>query len=116
MRHVPTPRLFEGRFPAIIPSMCLAQRAAATWGQPTELEGLAQLSPGRTSSSVDCPLVDFFCDPAGTRDEVNTAMVNVRRRFNAYFAMPFQKSVLGRAVNTRKGSNAAISIIEWVAK
>ena len=47
---------------------------------------------GETSPSVDCPLVDFFCDPAGTRDEVNTALVNVRRGFNAYFPMPFRKS------------------------
>ena len=36
--------------------------------------------------------MDFFCDPAGTRDEVNTALVNVRRGFNAYFPMPFRKS------------------------
>ena len=42
--------------------------------------------------SVDCPLVDFFCDPAGLRDEVNTALVNVRRGFNAYCPMPFRKS------------------------
>lgn len=47
---------------------------------------------GETSPSVDCPLVDFFCDPAGTRDVVNTAFVNVRRGFNCYFPMPFQKS------------------------
>ncbi|MGB2808807.1 MAG: DUF2961 domain-containing protein, partial [Sedimentisphaerales bacterium] len=42
--------------------------------------------------SVDCPLVDFFCDPAGLREEVNTALVNKRRGFNAYFPMPFRKS------------------------
>ena len=47
---------------------------------------------GEESPSVDCPLVDFFCDPAGLRDEVNTALVNVRRGFNAYFPMPFRKS------------------------
>jgi hypothetical protein len=47
---------------------------------------------GETSPSVDCPLVDFFCDPAGTRTVVNTAFVNVRRGFNAYFPMPFRKS------------------------
>ena len=47
---------------------------------------------GETSPSVDCPLVDFFCDPNGTRKVVNTAFVNVRRGFNAYFPMPFQKS------------------------
>jgi hypothetical protein len=45
-----------------------------------------------TTPSVECPLVDFFCDPAGTRQVVNTAFVNVRRGFNAYFPMPFRKS------------------------
>jgi len=47
---------------------------------------------GETSPSVDCPFVDFFCDPAGLREEVNTALVNKRRGFNAYFPMPFRKS------------------------
>jgi hypothetical protein len=47
---------------------------------------------GEAAPSVDCPLVDFFCDPAGLRDEVNTALVNKRRGFNAYFPMPFRKS------------------------
>lgn len=47
---------------------------------------------GETSPSIDCPLVDFFCDPAGLRAEVNTALVNKRRGFNAYFPMPFRTS------------------------
>jgi hypothetical protein len=47
---------------------------------------------GEESPSVDCPFVDFFCDPAGTRDVVNSALVNKRRGFNAYFPMPFRKS------------------------
>ncbi len=47
---------------------------------------------GETSPSVDCPLVNFFCDAAGTRDEVNTALVNKRQGWNAYFPMPFRKS------------------------
>jgi hypothetical protein len=47
---------------------------------------------GETDPSVDCPLVDFFCDPNGTRSVINTAFVNVRRGFNAYFPMPFRKS------------------------
>ena len=47
---------------------------------------------GEKSPSVDCPLVDFFCDPNGERDQVNTALVNVRRGFNEYFPMPFRKS------------------------
>jgi hypothetical protein len=47
---------------------------------------------GESSPSVECPLVDFFCDPAGTRTVVNTAFVNKRRGFNSYFPMPFRKS------------------------
>jgi hypothetical protein len=47
---------------------------------------------GEQEPSVDCPLVDFFCDPAGVRDEVNTALVNKRRGWNAYFPLPFRKS------------------------
>lgn len=42
--------------------------------------------------SVDAPLVDFFCDPAGLREDVNTALVNKRRGFNCYFPMPFRRS------------------------
>lgn len=47
---------------------------------------------GESHPSVDCPLVDFFCDPDGERDSVNTALVNMRQGFNAYFPMPFRKS------------------------
>lgn len=47
---------------------------------------------GEDQPSVDVPLVDFFCDPNGLREEVNTALVNKRRGFNAYFPMPFAKS------------------------
>ncbi len=47
---------------------------------------------GETSPSVDVPLVDFFCDPAGLRAQVNTALVNKRRGFNAYFPMPFRRA------------------------
>jgi hypothetical protein len=47
---------------------------------------------GETAPSVEVPLVDFFGDPAGQREEVNTAWVNKRRGFNAYFPMPFRRS------------------------
>ncbi|HXC35153.1 MAG TPA: glycoside hydrolase family 172 protein [Candidatus Acidoferrales bacterium] len=47
---------------------------------------------GETNPSVNCPMVDFFCDPNGERDVVNTALVNVRRGFNSYFPMAFRKS------------------------
>ena len=47
---------------------------------------------GETTPSVDCPLVDFCCDPNGEREQVSTAFVNVRQGFNIYFPMPFRKS------------------------
>ena len=42
--------------------------------------------------SVDCPLVDFFADPNGALERVDTALVNKKRGWNAYFTMPFAKS------------------------
>ncbi len=47
---------------------------------------------GSPTPSVECPLVDFFCDPNGEQDPVNTAFVNVRKGYNAYFPMPFRTS------------------------
>ncbi len=47
---------------------------------------------GEQEPSVDCPLVDFFCDPAGTREVVSTALTNKKRGWNCYFQMPFRKS------------------------
>lgn len=47
---------------------------------------------GESSPSVNVPLVDFFADPAGLQDRVDTALVNKRRGWNAYFPMPFRRS------------------------
>lgn len=47
---------------------------------------------GQEKPSVNCPLVDFFCDSAGRRDLVDTGLVTKKRGFNAYFPMPFRKS------------------------
>jgi hypothetical protein len=47
---------------------------------------------GEKDASVECPLVDFFCDPAGMRNDVNTIFVNKRQGYNAYFPMPFRRS------------------------
>lgn len=53
------------------------------FGQPPILLGrdllLRMYWDGEASPSVEVPMVDFFCDPAGTREEVNTALVNKRR-------------------------------------
>ena len=81
--------------PALITMMHFAygQSQVAKEHQPLDRDLVLRIFwDGETSPSVDCPLVDFFCDPAGLRDEVNTALVNVRRGFNAYFPMPFRKS------------------------
>lgn len=42
--------------------------------------------------SVEAPLVDFFCDPNGALERVDTALVNKKRGWNCYFPMPFAKS------------------------
>jgi hypothetical protein len=46
----------------------------------------------QTEPSVNCPLVDFFCNPAGQFESVDTAVLNVRRGFNAYFPMPYRRA------------------------
>lgn len=47
---------------------------------------------GESSPSVDVPLVDFFADPDGLQHRIDTALVNKRRGWNAYFPMPFRRS------------------------
>jgi hypothetical protein len=47
---------------------------------------------GESEPSVDCPFVDFFCDPDDACKAINNTLVNVRRGFNAYFPMAFRKS------------------------
>lgn len=47
---------------------------------------------GEKSPSVECPLVDFFCDPNGQLERVETILTNKKRGWNCYFPMPFAKS------------------------
>jgi len=47
---------------------------------------------GEEHPSVDVPLTDFFCDPNGALERVDSALVNKNRGWNAYFLMPFAKS------------------------
>ncbi len=47
---------------------------------------------GEKEPSVSVPLVDFFCDPNGTMEEIDTVLVDKKRGWNAYFPMPFRKS------------------------
>jgi hypothetical protein len=81
--------------PAVITMIHFAvgESQIATTNKPLTRDLLLRMYwDGETSPSVEVPLVDFFCDPAGLRDQVNTAFVNKRRGFNAYFPMPFRKS------------------------
>jgi len=47
---------------------------------------------GEKEPSVQAPLVDFFCDPDGAFERVDSALVNKKRGWNCYFPMPFAKS------------------------
>ena len=47
---------------------------------------------GETSPSVEAPLADFFCDPNGSLELVDSILVNKKRGWNCYFPMPFTKS------------------------
>jgi hypothetical protein len=47
---------------------------------------------GEETPSVECPLPDFFCDPNGAIERVDSVLVNKLRGWNAYFPMPFAKS------------------------
>ena len=47
---------------------------------------------GEKTPSVEAPLVDFFCDPNGALDRMESALVAVKRGWNCYFPMPFAKS------------------------
>ena len=75
--------------PAVITMIHFAMPATLKLNRDVLLRAYWDQEP---SPSIDCPLVDFFCDPAGLREEVNTTLVNKRRGFNAYFPMPFRRS------------------------
>jgi hypothetical protein len=47
---------------------------------------------GEKNPSVQSPLVDFFADPNGALERVDTVLVNKKRGWNCYFPMPFARS------------------------
>jgi len=47
---------------------------------------------GEKEPSVEAPLCDFFCDPNGALERVDSAFANKKRGWNCYFPMPFAKS------------------------
>ena len=47
---------------------------------------------GEKNPSVEAPLADFFCDPNGALERVDSILVNKKRGWNCYFPMPFRKS------------------------
>jgi hypothetical protein len=72
-----------------MPEMSISKPKEYTLGRDVMLR---MYWDGEQTPSVDVPMVDFFCDPAGLREAVNTALVNKRRGFNAYFPMHFAQS------------------------
>ena len=46
---------------------------------------------GERQPSVQAPLTDFFCDPNGALERVETALTNKKRGWNCYFPMPFAR-------------------------
>ncbi len=72
-----------------LPEMAVAAPDKYTLGRELMLR---MYWDGEESASVDVPMVDFFCDPAGRREQVQTALVNKRRGWNSYFPMPFRRS------------------------
>lgn len=72
-----------------LPQRMLAQPQKYRLGRELVLQAFWD---GEESPSILCPLVDFFCDPAGERDRLETALVNKKRGWNAYFPMPFRQS------------------------
>ncbi len=47
---------------------------------------------GEQTPSIEAPLVDFFCDPNGVLERVDTVLVNKKRGWNCYSPMPFARS------------------------
>ena len=47
---------------------------------------------GEKNPSVQSPLVDYFCDPNGALERVESVLTNKKRGWNCYFPMPFAKS------------------------
>lgn len=69
---------------------------------------------GETTPSVECPLPDFFCDPNGAIERVETVLVNKLRGWNAYFAMPFAKSArVELTYDNPRYSSATIAPGHW---
>ncbi len=70
-----------------------AQAQVGKNGKPLSRDLLLRIYwDDESEPSVDCPFVDFFCNPDDASKLVNTAFVNVNRGYNAYFPMPFRKS------------------------
>lgn len=63
--------------------------------------------------SVLVPLVDFFCDPDGTQERVDSLLVNKRRGWNAYFSMPFAKRALIEMEHDGRGPAPCYSYVMY---
>lgn len=62
---------------------------------------------GEKTPSVEAPLCDFFCDPNGALERVDSALVNKKRGWNCYFPMPFARSArVEVAMDSKRYPNA----------
>jgi len=69
---------------------------------------------GEKTPSVECPLPDFFCDPNGAIERVDSALVNKLRGWNAHFQMPFAKSARIELIyDNPRYANATFSPGHW---
>jgi hypothetical protein len=64
---------------------------------------------GERRPSVESPLVDFFCDPNGALERVDSALVNKKRGWNCYFPMPFRRSARVELTWDGRGGGASWS-------
>ncbi|MCL5269947.1 MAG: DUF2961 domain-containing protein [bacterium] len=79
----------ELKGPAVITMIHFALPAAGKLDRSTLLRIYWD---GEASPSVEAPLVDFFADPDGALERVDSALVNKKRGWNCYFPMPFARS------------------------
>jgi len=69
---------------------------------------------GEATPSVECPLPDFFCDPNGAIERIDSLLINKLRGWNAYFEMPFAKSArIELTYDNPRYANATFSPGHW---
>ncbi len=78
--------------PAEITMIHFALSGDGRWiGGPARDVRLQIFWDNEPSPSVDVPLPDFYCDPAGLYARVDTVLAQKARGYNAWFPMPFKR-------------------------